>query len=514
MRQYLLGLSVLWVLVGCGDRSEKLEQWPDIAGRARLGQELLFVDRTDSVVHALDVMTKKPSASVDRIDVPAGPSVVAERPGADEVLVLCQGERDEDSEWVQSPQLAVIDAKHKVRNYDLSVAFSQIELSRDGRYALLHNPSNEAGETELLSNPNRVALVDLASAPSESNPVERTLKAMGGQLSKSYLIEPLEINGNSRPIALFTFANGLSVWDLSHPERPEIASEGLAANGSVTLDRIVADPDEGKLYLLQSGLSDLRVLDLNNVATSKDNDFWPSWNQLPLGSTGASDLVLYGDSDEPRVIAALGGQVRVIDSDDSRVVGVAVPGSVTQFYSFVGKSPNDSDEVQRLVGWDVGESSVVFIELAQLESRGTRNMEALELGQPLKGLVKLNDTQVLTVFDYDGIGVLNLETRRFTPLSSSLALSDPLIQSDAERVWVGATDDNQVAFFSPNSLETWSMGLDDPIEDMFLFEKNGERKIVVTHSMNWGHVTVIDGEKPSRATSTVVEGFLLDGLVK
>lgn len=514
MRQYLLGFSLLWLTVGCGDRSDKLEQSPDIAGRARLGQELLFVDKTDSVVHALNVMTNKPSASVDRIDIPAGPAVVVERPAADEVLVLCAGERDEDSEWVETPQLAVINTAHKVRNYELSVPFSEIELSSDGRYALLHNPRSDEGSSDLLSNPNRVALVDLESEPSDSNPVERTLKAMGGGLAKAYLIDPLKINGESRPLGLFTFANGLSVWDLSHPERPEIASEGLGANGSVTLNRIVPDPDAGKLYLLQSGLSDLRVLDLNNAATGKDNDFWPSWNQLPLSSANGTDLVLYSDATEPRVIAAMGSEVRIVDSNDSRVAAVAVPQQVRQFYSFTGTSPNDNKSIQRLLGWSVGANSVTFIELQDLESRGSRNMEVLPLGRTLKGLIKLNDSQLLTVFDFDGIGVLNVETRRFTPLSSSVALTDPLIQSNAERVWVGATDATQLAYFSPNSLETWSMGLDSPVADLFLFEKGNDRKIVVLHDNTWGQVTVVDGDKPSRATSTVIDGFLLDGLVK
>lgn len=514
MRQYLFGLAVLGLLLGCGDRSDQVEQYPNIAGRARLGEELLFIDRTDSVVHALNVMTNKPSAKVKRIDIPAGPELVVERPSANEVLVLCGGKRDGDAEWVEGPQLAVIDAAHKVRSYDLSVAFSALELSADGRYALLHRPSSEAGASELLSNPNRVALVDLDSEPSDSNPVERTLKDMGGGLSKVYLVEPLLINGESRPVGLFTFANGLSVWDLSHPERPEIASEGLGVNGSVTLNRIVPDSEAGKLYLLQAGLTDLRVLDLNNASQGKDNDFWPSWNQLPLSSARGTDLVLYEDAAEPRVIAAMGSEVRVVDSNDSRVASVAVPQPVSQFYSFVGKSPNDNSSVQRLLGWSAGTSALTFIELKDLESRGSRNLEVLQLGRALKGLVKLNDTELLTVFDSNGIGVLNVETRRFTPLSSSVSLSRPLIQSNGERVWVGATDATQVAYFAPNSLETWSMGLDSPVADLFLFEQGNDRKIVVLHEETWGQVTVIDGETPSRSTSTVIDGFLLDGLVK
>jgi hypothetical protein len=49
---------------------------------------------------------------------------------------------------------------------------------------------------------------------------------------------------------------------------------------------------------------------------------------------------------------------------------------------------------------------------------------------------------------------------------------------------------------------------------MFVFESGTKRKIVVSHDDVLGQVTVIDAAKPSRSTATVLEGFLLDGVVE
>jgi hypothetical protein len=324
----------------------------------------------------------------------------------------------------------------------------------------------------------------------------------------------MSIVGEQRPIALFTFGDGISVWDLSHPERAEITSEGLSSNGSVNLKTIVEDDENGTLYFIQDGLTDLRVLDLDTAITGKENDFWPSWNQLPLDSSSATDLVLYQEQGEPRVLVAVGGQVRIIDSNDSRVIPITVSKNITKLYGFEGASPNDNERKSRVLGWAPGTSAVTFIELQELESRGTRNMEVLELGANVSELLSLSSTKLLAKFVFGGIGVLDLESRRFTPLTASVELTTPLIESDAERVWVGAVGDAKVGYLKPDTLETGDVRLDSTIQEMFLFESENNKRIVVSHESTWGMITIVEAAQPTRSTSTVLGGFLLDGLVK
>lgn len=511
---WTIGLGLACLVSACGSRDERLNTAPVIVARAKLGSELLFVESTEGTVHALDVMTKQVRSATQRIDIPANPIFAVERPNSKEVLVLCAGARDANDEWLETPALVVIDEKHSVRNYPLSMPLSAVRLTRDGRYAVLFVQGDNKETSDLLRNPNRVALVDLDAIASNANPMERTLKAPGGALRSVTLTEPLEVLGQSRPFALFTFDDGISVWDLSHPERVEITSEGLAASGSVVLRRVVTDPANGTIYLIQNGLTDLRVLDLNNEASGKDNDFWPSWNQLPLDSSAASDLLLYQEQEEPRVLVAVGNQLRIIDSNDSRVVSIQLNQSVSQFYAFDGVAPNDPTARSRVLGYSPNSRSVTFIELNELEARGSRNMEVLELGNPLSRVLPLSDTKLLTEFESGGIGVLDLESRRFTPLTASVELTAPLIESDQKRVWVGAAGDDRIGYFEPSTLETSDLRLDATVEELYLFESDSRRRIVVSHPSPWGQVTVIDTDQATRSKATVLDGFLLDGLVK
>jgi hypothetical protein len=459
-------------------------------------------------------MADKPLANAARIDTPAHPIMATKRASKDEVLVLCTGERDANGDWVEKPALVAIDAKHQKRTYTLSTPLTKMDLTPDGRYALLHTPSSDGNSGELLSNPNRVALVDLSAKASDSNPVERTLKAPGSELTNVYLFDGVRIGGSERPVGLFTFGDGISIWDLSHPERAEIASEGLGSGGNVNLVRIVADADHGTFYLIQQWLTDLRVLNLDNPVVGKENDFWPSWNQLPLDSNSAKDLVLYQDHDEPRVLVAVSNQVRIIDSNDSRVVPINTSARVERLYSFEGAAPNDPTSKQRVLGWSSGASAFVFIDLADLESRGTRNMEVVEVGSVIRDVVPLSPLELIVSFVNGGIGVLDLQNRRFTPLTSTVELTSALIESGGKRVWVGARSDRQVGYFEPETLQASSMRLDDPIQEMFLFEEDSKRRVVVAHDDPWGKVTIVDGAKLSRSNAKVVEGFLLDGVVK
>jgi hypothetical protein len=511
---WAISLALSSALFACEGRDKNLEIRPEIVARTKLGNELLFVDRTDGMVHAVDVMGKHLTSSAVRIDIPANPITAIERPNTQEVLILCAGARDSNDEWLDEPALVVLDKKHQLRRYPLSVPLSAISLSSDGKYALLYSDQSEQVAKDLLSNPNRVALIDLDESPSSKNPTERTLKAPGGALRTVTLTEPLEIVGQSRPIALFKFDDGISVWDMSHPERAEITSEGLGYSKSVVLRRVVTDASNGTIYLIQSGLSDLRVLDLNIATTGKENDFWPSWNQLPLDSAGATDLVLYQEKNEPRVLVAVGNDVRIIDSNDSRVVSIQVPQTVSQFYAFKGGSPRDATSRSRILGFSPGSSKVIFIELSDLESRGTRNMEAVELGNAIKRVLPLESTKLLTEFISGGIGVLDLESRRFTPLTANVELTAPLIESDANRVWVAAQGDVRIGYFEPDSLKTGEVRLDSPVKDLYLFENENDRKVVVSHDSDWGQVTVVDTKQATRSKSIVLDGFLLDGLVK
>lgn len=540
MRTRTLSTWALCALaIGCGERRDSVALAPRIVGVARLGTELAYVDANRGEVSAVDVM-KPLIADVARIEVGKNPRLAVERTvGAvspvlgsssaateasslqlrrlapQEMLVLSDGEVDPGGDYLEKPSLTVVTAGHETRKYVLSSPFANIELSPDGSRALLWGQDSSRG---LLSNPNRVAVVDLNAEPATGiNPYERTLKATGGTV-QSVLITPDVIYGEPHSLVLFSFSNGLSAWDIAHPANEDITVEGLSNNGAFRLTRVVVDSSKAQLYLAQENQADLRVLSLQEKDAGSTNNFRLALNQLPLGSRAATDMVFYTEQSDAKALVTNGSELGIVDANDSRVATVKLAKGGNRLFSFVGKSPNDNDLKQRILVWGEGASTVSFVELANLEKAGAQNIEELPLGSGfvLKDLVPLSENVLLTVLSNRGIGTLDLQARRFRPLSATVDLSSPLIESDARRVWVGGAGlgrPDQVGFFEPATLATGSVSLDVRAQKLFLFEDGEQRRLVAMHDSPIGEMTIVDANKVTRASSLVLTGFLVDGLV-
>jgi hypothetical protein len=542
----LVGLAL-----GCGERRAGVSVEPNVIDRARLSSELLFLDGTRNEVDAVDVLRDVPTAQVTRVAVKANPQFIVERSGGvrrssvsstvdassaqsdplqlpthercgvspAEVLVLSDGSRDEGGDFIEFPTLTAISVDHVARHYPLSAPRGQMLLSADGRYALLWGQAKGDTGGSLLNDPNRVALVDLDLPPSSDNPFERTLKATGGTVNAALITHPLNLNGEYRSVALFSFSDGISVWDIVNKENDEITISGLAGSSQFQLKRLVEDVDNAQLYMIRGNEPVLRVLSFGAAAHASQNDFWPSWNQLSLGTSVPSDMMQYSDASVPKVLVATGRTLSVVDANNSTVATVALDAPATRIHGYRGASPNDNDvDKLRVLVWSEGGSAVSFVELTNLETAGSQNVELLSLGSyVLSDLVPLRGNLMLTVLRGGGVGTLDLDSRRFRPLASSVQLTSPLIESDARRIWVsgntGSAEDQQIAFFEPETLATGTVRLDYAVSEVFEFENAVRRRIVATHDSPIGSLTIVDGTETNRSNARMLEGFLVDGLV-
>ncbi|HEY5956359.1 MAG TPA: hypothetical protein VIV60_07405 [Polyangiaceae bacterium] len=534
----------------CGERHAGIDQAPDIVARVRLSNELLFVDASRNEIDALDVMKEAPTPTIARFSIPSRPRLAVERkPGRsdgivnsdgtldaessagasqlqqlgrrapNEILVLSDGKKDEGGDYTDPPTLSAVDSNHRVRRYELSAPFRQLILSEDARYALLWGQVAPSGEASLLDDPNRVAVVDLDAAPSAENPYERTLKSSGGYVANA-LITPAMAAGSDtttpRPMALFSFKDGLSIWDPAHPEHEDItvAVDTSVSAQAFSLKRLVADTKNGKLCMILDGEKVLRVLSFVPT-TGASNDFTLSWNQLPLDVNGANDMVLYGESSNRKVLVASGSSLGIVDVNNSTVAHVNLASPGDRLYTYLGAAPSDNDIKQRVVVWGVGQRVVSFVELTNLEKGGAQNIEQVSLGSsPLANMIQLQPQLLLTVLQGGGTGTLDLSSRRPHPVSSSVDLGAPLIESDARRVWVsGGQGDSRIGYFEPMALRIGTLRLDAKVQELFLFEDTSTRRVVVTHDSPIGEVSIVDATTATRASSSVLSGFLVDGWV-
>lgn len=503
-----LGLSL-----GCTDRADRVTRDILIVDREALGGEVVYVDQANSEAFAVNVVSGELRPQGQRFELPAHPLDATARIGADELLVRCDGRQNEYGDTEEPPTLAAVTKTHQVRSYGLDASVGELVQSSDGSIALLWGVGTVAGGNQLLSDPNRVSLISLDEPPGNRNPIGKTMPTSGGQVSGALITEPLLINGAERRLGIFESEGGITLWDLSHPARAPITVELRGSWSRVRVQKVVADREAGQLYLLIEGSADIHVLSFLSANDSHDNDFWPSLNQLQLGPTVGTDIVLMKDDDVPKVLAAVGGAVAVVRASENVVTSIPVGVTVQRLLPFEGVSPTNDEVQARVLGWSPGESTVAFVDLYELEQLGTRNVELLSLGHPIKDVIELGQNRLLAVFSDAAIGTIALDSRRFTPLSSSSILDSPVVDHTSGRVWVAPEYETRLGYFATDTLSFGEVRLDAAIEDFFVLGGTSPR-VAVTHPHLLGSMTVVDAKNPSRKTAHNIEGFWVDGLAE
>ncbi len=505
-------LGMVCALVACGERSDELNEPFAIVAKQPLSGEMVYVDSSRDLAFFVSVEGESLEPRTTRLGLPAQPRAVVRRTGSEELLILGEGRHNQVGDLEAPPTLSRLDADHQRVVYELATAQSGLVQSEDGDVALLFGvPTNE--EREMLSDPNRVHLVYLDEAPSENNPFGKTIPAPGGQITGVRLTEPLSIAGERRRLAVFSSSSGLTFWDLSHPERAPITMELVTSFGAVQIKKMVNDADNGQLYLLLEGSADVFVVSFLPASTSRDNDFWPSLNQLELGSASASDLLLMDEEGERKVLSALGNQLSVVRAKENVVTQIPVGTQIAELLAFEATSPSEDQVRRRVLAYSSQSTVVAFVDLYELEQLGSRNVELLPLGHRLARVIALPENRVLATFDDLMIGIIDLESRRFVPLTSNEALENPFVDTELGRVWVGESGLSEVGYFDYTTMAFDSLRLDSFIEQFHLVGASDQRRLVITHDEQLGALTVVDAKQPSRSRARTIRGFLASELV-
>jgi hypothetical protein len=528
-----IGLLVAGSMLGCGSRSAKLDEKPQVVGVLPLGTDLLYVQST-GVAQRLNVMASEPKPQTSRIAITAAPRTVVKRPGVDEILILSDGTQDSYGQVQQKPALTAMDAAGHTRVYELTQSGQQLQVSDDGNYAVLLSATADSTSGELLTNPNEIALVDLTQSPDNgTNPSIRSLGAVGGSVQGVWFTESMTIAGTPRQLALFSFPGGISLMDLSKLQSPEVREIKMelpgwvpaAGSKSAPVSDIVADKAASKIYLRNAVSSNVMVISFQPIDTSAQgdggpgNDFQPSFNYL--GVTGVpSAFAVYSEpeSNVQRLVAAVGTNVVVVNSDTNTTTPVPLQYSATQIELFDGTSPTDNNTAKRALLYGIGQGGVSFIDLKNLEQNKTRAVQTVAFGATVGAVMQVPamSNSRLLFFGSAGLGVIDLQTRHWSPIDSAIgiqsAIADP--STSLSRVWVATPRDKRVGYLDlAPTLHTDGITLDNPVEHFFRLDATGVQKVVVTHDQVGGAITIFDAQTPVRQTARKLEGFLLSGIL-
>ncbi len=407
------------------------------------------------------------------------------------------------------------DADGDPRVYDVLAPFTGVALSPDGRRAVLH--FGDGVGSGALQNANQVAIVDLGS----SDVRNLTLNGFGGRLraidfpTPPDRTVPTAVNVGGRPLELVAFlADGEVVLvDAGNEATDQVAVRFGAEVGFSPVESLLRPGNEtfGKpaLFLrsdLGSDVAMLTLVDKTDEATGEPG-FSAQVSLIPVG-TQATDMSAY-DSDEAPYLVSVGGSAFVftdIRTQQSFTVGTGAV--VTQL--FMRDAQTGAGSIRQAVAWSPGGYALHALDLDDLEDTIGRTPEPLAIETGIQDLVVLDNDRVL-VSSGLSLYVVDLPLSQVTPLSamspydarSSALEGDLLLLGTQGQTWVSTVD--------LVTLDPESMVLDDPIGSFHYMPDAG--KIVLVHADPMGHLTVADAQSPSRATSFVAWGYLVEGLL-
>jgi hypothetical protein len=302
----------------------------------------------------------------------------------------------------------------------------------------------------------------------------------------------------------------------------QLTSDGSA---SVVPSQVTFNPDAPEIYVRAQGSSDVYVFNLSPRAAGEAsdddeprNDFRPFIDQL--GVVGApTDMALYTSDAGSRLLVLSGGgangfaaSASVVDARTSNVTVVELPNPASQALTFTATSPRDQTLRPRALLYQQGSSRLLFLDLEDLEERGSRNLEELNLPQAVSVLVPmLEEGRVLVLHEDARVSLIDLAGRTVSPITTSVELSEAVFDHERRRLWVGPEGQRFVGWLELDTGDTRETLLDANIEYVVPLLESGH--VAILHPSQVGHLTVLDADTPTREAARSIRGFLAAGLL-
>lgn len=515
-------LVVGFALGGCADRDPRYTLSMATLAPVAAGNALVYVQPALARATVVDLTADAPA--VRQVAVGDDPVVVSARVDHDEALVLSRGQRGSAGVAPAPASLTAVTAAGTARRWNLGSPFNALAQNTGGRYAVAYFDNN-ASAGRLLFNPNEVAIVDLDAAAGDANPVIRTVRSFGGVPKGVLFSPPMTVGAETRTLAVVLSDAYVTLLDLTHPERSEITVRLTLPEDprAVAPSQVLFDADNATLYLRADASNDLYVLRLVNVTpeSATANDFRPALNQLAAGVRPA-DFALFGAADARKLLVVSPGSrdARVIDTVANVTTVVPLDAVANRILVFNGQParPGDAAPLRALLYPTQGVASAVsFVELDDIESRRSQNVETVQVGRVINQALPLPDRGVV-MFGHPtastgSLSLLDLTLRTAAPIFSEAALENARFDDDRQALWVAPPTGQRLGFIELTNFRPGEIRLDAPITDVIPVSRGATRRVVALHDASDGWITVVDGTDPTRERAHSLRGFLLSGLL-
>jgi hypothetical protein len=515
MKRCLLLAFPLALALGACDNEGLYDEMPDPRSTRELNDGLAFLAGRPGSIHHLRVATDgvemkrlfaaEEGETIDWMRV--GPDVKS--PTSIFALTVPASDRETNIE----ERLVRIEPQNGEKTrYAVGSLFGGLAFSPQGRWALLYHVDSDADQTGDLYNPNEVVLVDLSQPPSVDNPVTLSVDLAGRSFADVMFVEPMEVGGITRHLAIFVADGMIKILDLRQPGSGTVSVKLAADDDPRTIvpEQVVArGEDETRdpmLFVRTGGTSEIYAISLVPRPDGQPG-LWASLNQYD-GGVSPSDMELVQDGERPLLVvsSSSGKQARIIDIDTA-------DSNVLHLESRCGRIlARESAAGPELVLYGVGQPAWVhFLQVEGLAMEKGANLSEEAVPTGIASAAPL-DSERLMIFDYWGdLLLFDLEPRSMTKIAvgDGGGWQDARLHGDSLYLADSATD--RLAALDLESGHPESLVFDEPIESFHIVE-DSEMGLVL-HPGVTGRATIFPLAAPSRETAAMVDGFWLEGFV-
>ncbi len=515
-------LVLVAALAGCWEDTRPIAWDRDrtVIGPIPLKTDVAYVDSALDRVTFLDLSNERPVISAAKI----GRRALYAVPGPDQrtLFVITRGEEAiKQGQIDQSPKLWVVSSEPGVAPiaYEVGSPFDRIAVSPDGNLAIAYFSASGPDSEGFFRNPNELAVIDLASPPSDSNPTLKTIRSFGSVPEGIALSPPMIVPGmtDARTFGFILSENNLTVLDVTHPTRDEISIRLDLGGASVTPREVVFAPNTASAYVRSDNARDvLQVLLVPDITTDPaGNDYRPQLAELGAGG-GPTDIAVYDDVGGKRYLLASTpntGEVVVIDADTAQFRSVPVADPIDRILLFPSGGSTPPKQAL-LASIDANLPRVWVLQLEGIQDPLNQiQLDRIDLDQPVRDVVPVPDRDLAMLVHDDArtvLGMLDMSTKSTSPLLGVGKLDSYDFSPDGSHL-IGATDGvPRVGFVALDNLHPTDFRLDDPPAKVL---STANFKIFVDHGDPLGHATIIPSPDATRAQALVLDGFLTANLL-
>lgn len=487
------------------------------------------------------VLTSPGDGEVTAHFFPVGRNVAAvERsPDLERLYVLSRGVEERRKPEDELPSLTVIDGGTQpevIHRYTLTDPLLRLVVDPADQWLAAFDGGS------VVSNPNKLALIDLSDDDRDAWPKTRTLRSFGGTPQSLVFTDELSVpNGPARRFLVASTEQDLALVDLERLDRdevtvrmPAVTNGGSGAQSFAKPVQVVfddgepADVTDARLAVRLQNQSDVVLLELAPPSAGSDADFTTTINIVGVG--GVPDFIEFVHTDAGvRIVALIGSQKRaaLIDPATTLVQYVDFDAGYTRLTRVTADVVDESESSDVALLWSERAAGAAFWSLGSAGGRAFRSVDPIDIPVAIQRVIdvpgsRFGHMKILESASAGQFYVLDLAKRETAPMRTEDPGFSVNVSPDGMRAWAfNATTPSErfASIHFADDLDPIPLSVSPAVSAVYDIERDdGGRAALVLHGTDGSNtpgtlgVTVLDAEAPDSAVTRFYGGLLLGGL--